>query len=437
MNILIVDQDHCGLPFAMRCQAAKHSVRLWMPPEKGGRKSRIGEGIVQRVDNFKSNMTWADLVVMTDNSRFRDDMEPFFRRGFPIFGCNKAAGDWELDRAVGQKVFEEHGMEVLPFKTFSSYDKAIAYVKKEGRPFVSKPWGGNPDKSMSYVPKTEEDLISMLQAWKRQGIKGEFMLQEMVEGFEMAVGAWIGPGGFAKPINENWEEKRMLNEGLGPNTGEMGTVMRYVRKSKMFEDVLAPLEQALIDVGYVGYVDVNCIVGKDGTPWPLEFTMRFGWPHFNLCMALHEGDPANWMADLLEGKDSLKVSSDVCLGVVMAMGDYPWNNFPPERIEGHPIRGLTKKVSAKTYLSSVMMGEAPVKVGGSVEDRPCIVSAGAYVLVATGTGSTVTDAYEDAYDTVESINWPPHKTYRTDIGMRLEDDLPALQKFGYATGMEF
>ena len=437
MNILIIDQDKVGLPYAMRCLAAGHRVKMWQSLDKGDIKSRVGEGLVDQVASWRPHMGWADLIVLTDNSKHRDELEPYFTKGFPIIGANKRSGELELNREVGQRVLEECGIPTLPFKTFTSYDRAIQYVKSEGRPFVSKPWGGNPDKSLSYVPKTAEDLISQLQTWKRLGLKGEFMLQEMVKGYEMAVGAWFGPGGWSKWKNENWEEKRLMNGGLGPNTGEMGTVMRYTKDSALFDEVLKPCTKVLNELGYVGYVDVNCMEGSDGTPWPLEFTMRFGWPHFNLCMALHKGDPAQWMLDLVNGRDSLECSEDVCVGVVMAMGDYPWDFFDPEKNQGHPIRGLTKSNADRVYLTSARWGTAPCKRDGKIVDEECMVSSGSYVLITTGAGDDVQEAQEEVYGLSKKIYWPPHRIYRTDIGCRLEEDLPKLQAFGFAAGMRY
>ena len=177
MKVLIVDYEKCGLPFAMRCQEAGHDVRHWMPP------TRIGDGVVEKVKGkWEPHMPWADLIFMTDNSKGVKEMTPFFEKGLPIFGPNKAGAELELDRGKGQEIFELHGIEVLPYKTFTNYDKAIDYVKKEGTPFVSKPWGGNPDKDLSYVPKTAEDLVCRLEKWKACGVKPEFMLQEMVTG---------------------------------------------------------------------------------------------------------------------------------------------------------------------------------------------------------------------------------------------------------------
>lgn len=432
MNILVLDTDHCGLPFTLACQQAGHSVRLWMP-----RPTKIGEGLVERPLEWKPSMDWADLIFVTDNSKIGKELEPYFKKHYPIFGPNEAGSKLELDREAGQDCFAEFGIETLPYKVFEDYDEAIAYVEKEGKPFVSKPWGGNPDKDLSYVPKTAEDLVARLQRWKKAGVKGEFLLQEMVKGSEIAVGGWFGPGGWSKWLCENWEEKRLMAGGLGPNTGEMGTVVRYVEKSRLFNEVLEPVTPYLEEIGYVGYIDVNCLVDESGTPWPLEFTCRPGWPLFNIQMAMHRGDPATWMLSLLLGKDTLRVDEDLCVGVVMAMGDFPWDNLPKQDVDGWPIRGLSNKTLPHVALSSVRVGPAPVMKAGKIVEEASIVSAGSYVLIATGQGPTVEKAKEAVYKVCDEIYWPVHRIYRCDIGCRLEEDLKELQKHGFAKGMKY
>ena len=222
MKVLIIDIEVLGLPFAMRCMEAEHEVAVWQPPEKNGKRCEVGDGLVAKVADWRGKMRWADLVIVTGNAKYGSELEPFYRQGFPIVGANQASAAWELDRVVGQKVMQECGLDVLDFKEFSSYDRASDYVRKENKTFVSKPWGGTDDKSLSYVPSSPENLVSRLQKWKQEGIKGKFMLQEMVQGTEMAAGTWFGPGGFSRWINETWEEKRFMPGGYGPNTGEMG-----------------------------------------------------------------------------------------------------------------------------------------------------------------------------------------------------------------------
>jgi len=433
MKVLVIDADKVGLPLGMAAQKAGHTVRLWQPP------CDIGKGLVTKVDAWKPLMGWADLILTTDNSKLINDLEPYFRQHYPIFGCNKEAGEWELDREKGQEILQECNIETLPYEVFSSYDAAIKYVKDTNETYVSKPWGGNPDKSLSYVSKSPADMVFKLQRAKEKGkLQGKLFMQKCVEGgVEMAVGGWFGPGGWSKPINENWEEKRLMNDGKGPNTGEMGTVMRYVEKSKMFRRVLSPVTDRLAETGYCGYVDMNCIVDKAGKPWPLEFTMRFGWPHFNLCMTLHEGDPVDWMGDLLAGKDTLKWKKDICVGVVMAHGDFPWDKLPVSDTTGYPLEGVKKSWLRDLRMTSVMLGEAPVMDGGKVAVKKTYLTAGSYVLVATGLGPTVEAARETVYAIANEITWPSDRIYRTDIGKRLESMLPKLQQHGYAMELKY
>src|SRR5580692_2206812 len=145
--------------------------------------------------------------------------------------------------------------------------------------------------------------VYMLDAWRRRHgrSKGPLMLQQKVKGIEFAVGSWFGPGGFAGGWEENFEHKKLYAGDIGPNCGEMGTVLRYVRRSKLADRLLKPIEEELHRIGYVGCVDVNAIVDEDGNAWPLEFTNRLGWPAWNISQALLESDPVEFLYDLAGG----------------------------------------------------------------------------------------------------------------------------------------
>lgn len=438
MNILFIDPECTALDFALRCQDAGHEVQLWIPKEHSGDPCPVGKGLVPLPDEWQPLMGWADLVLPTTNSKYANDLEPFFKAGYPIVGANKAGAELELDREVGQQVLEECGIECLPNRIFSDYDEAIEYVKKTGLAYVSKPWGGNADKAMTYVSKSAADMVFKLQRWKSEGkLKGQFMLQEKIDGIEMGVGCWFGPGGWSAWIEENWEEKKLMNDGLGCNTGEQGTVMRYVKSSALFDRVLEPVVDYLHEINYVGCVDMNCMVDEEGTPWPLEFTMRFGWPAFNLQTAALKGDPAQWMVDLLNGKDTMRVSEEIIVGVVMTHGDFPYGNFTGKANSGFPIYGITSRNREHLHFQSVMDGVAPMMVGEEVKDVRTLVTAGDYVLVATGLGATVQEARRSVYRTCWAIDWPSNRMFRTDIGERLRFELPKLQEHGFALGMRY
>lgn len=443
MKVLLLDYYGSDgmLDYALRCHDAGHQVRWFF--KRDGRNDSIGKGLLPKeslVNDWRSWMRWADVVVLADNTKYLTEIDAWRKReNIPVVGATVEAARWELDRKIGQGVFKKAGIEVPAFREFSDYDAAIAYVKKEGRAFVSKPSYDEADKSLSYVGKTPADLVYMLQRWKKASkLKGRFILQEKVSGCEMAVGAWFGPHGFSEGWCENWEFKSLMAGDKGPNVGEMGTVVRYVRSSKLADMVLKPLEDALARLDYCGYVDVNCIIDEHGQPWPLEFTMRMGWPTFNIQQSLNKGDPAEWLAALSEGHDVKPWKLGlISTGVVMAIPQFPYGKTAVAEMVGIPIQGLTPQLQRHIHPCGVMAGVAPQDVDGKVVDLPCWMTAADYVLVASGTGATVRQARGKAYKVLDQIKLPASPFWRPDIGLRLKGQLPDIQKHGYARGLIF
>lgn len=438
MKILIIDTSQDGVPFAIKAQERGHLVRVFQPPRTTGEFQLAGKGLILQVREWKPHMKWADLIILTGNSMYADDLEPYYEKGFPIIGANKRAAALELDRALGDRVLNLVGVKTIPFEVFDSIDEAISHVQKTGQTYVCKSWGGIEDKSLSFVSKNAADMVFKLQLCKKQGkMKGKLMLQEKMKGVEMAVAAWFGPGGFSENIREVFEEKKFLNEGLGQNTGEMGTTIRYMKKSKLFDEVLRPCEDYLHGTGYVGNVDVNCMV--DGSrAWPLEFTMRFGWPGYNIESALHVGDEAERLYDLLEGKDTLRVrEGKVSVGIVMAHGDFPNFKWCPEDVAGFPISGVTPAMEPHLWPQWVMLDKAPIMKGDKVVVEDTLCTAGHIPFTVTGIGDTVEEARCAAYKRAWAIDWPSNRMFRTDIGCRLEEGLMKLQLHGFAKGMRY
>ena len=434
MKILIIDRDGSALDFAMRAMAHGHQVKMFVSKYDDGTPNCVGTGFVERIKDWMPWMRWADMTMLTDNTKYLHMLEPFRKLGYPIVGGNPVSAELELDRQKGQQVFQKSGIEILPCKTFTDYDTAEAYVRRTQERYVSKP-SDDADKALSYVAKSPRDMIFMLRRWKKlRKLKTPFILQLFMPGVEMAVGGWFGPNGFSKMFCENWEFKKLMNDDLGVATGEQGTILRYTSTSKLAEKVLKPCAEALHKTGYVGYVDVNCIVSEAGTPFPLEWTMRFGWPTFHIQQALHRGDPATFLADLCDGRDTFEPGTDIAAGVVVSMPDYPYSKITKKEVTGVPIYDVTDRNRDHLHFAEVMQGSAPDDKG---VDQLTPVSCGDYLLVATGTGLRVGSAVRAAYKTVNSLEVPNSIMYRTDIGQRLKKQLPLLHKAGFATGVEF
>ena len=432
MKILFIDQFGFSVDLAVRAKAHGHTIRAYMRNNPDGTRNENGDGMIDKVSDWESHMNWADLIFVTDNTMFIKKLESFRQKGYPIFGCNVEGQRWEQDREYGSAIFERAGIKTIPMQKFKKYEDAIALVlANKNKRYVSKPVGDG-DKSLSYCAKDWRDMVFMLNKWKKENAyDGEFVLQEFHAGSEMAVGGWFGLGGFSKWYLENWEFKKLMSGDFGPATGEQGTVMRYTQKSLLADKVLKPLEDFLHGIGYTGYIDVNCIIDDKGIPWPLEFTTRPGWPLFQIQQALHIGDPVQWMLDMLDGKDTLKVKEDIAVGVVVSQPDYPYNNITKKKNTGYPVFDMCEEDGTKNiHFSEVKMGHCPDDKGNNKE--PCIVTCGSYVLTVSGIGKTVDEAKCAAYKTYKKkVNMINSPMMRDDIGEKLCEMLPELQKNGY------
>ena len=446
MRLLILDSEACSLDLAIRAQLAGHEVKAWFKPHKNGDACAVGNGIVEKVKDFdeikRKWLDWADLIYVPMNDHYISMLEPYRRAGYPIFGANEAAVKWEADRAEGQRIMKKCGLNIIPGEEFHDYDSAIAHVRQLGKAFVSKP-SGEADKAMSYVADTAADLCYMLERWKKNdkyradASKHGFILQEKKLGCEMGVGGWFGPGGWCSYWEEDFEYKKFMDGDVGVNTGEQGTLVRFVKDSKLAQIALEPLTEALREIEYVGCVNVNGCIDEEGEYWPFEFTMRDGWPATHNHCSLHEGDPVQWMLDLVNGKDTRKVRLDECsISVVVTIPEYPYSHMTAKQVEGIPIYGA--RDLEHVHLCEAMMGEAPVQAGDKVVQMPNLVTAGDYVLVVTGTGETITGARRSAYAAVGKIKIPNSPQWRLDIGRsKLVENLPRIQEHGFAAGLSY
>ena len=166
--------------------------------------------------------------------------------------------------------------------------------------------------------------------------------------------------------------------------------------------------------------------------------MRPGWPTFNIQMALHEGDHAQWLLDLWNGKDARNWRmNEVAAGVVVSIPDYPYSHVTRKEVTGVPVYGVKPEDWEHIHPCQMMWGSAPQEINGKIVEAPMMLTAGDYVLVASGAGDTVREARTRAYRTLEHLKAPSSPFWRPDIGMRLKKQLPEIQAKGFATSMEF
>ncbi len=426
MRVLLIEDAADGLlDLALRAQEWGHQV-LYHLSKFDRWKHPTGMGLVERSADWRQHARWADIIICGGNGKWIRELDALRKEGRPVIGGCQEVANLELDRLAGMAAFKKAGIPIPPFRHCRNLKEAMEYVADRDEGCAVKPSGDIADKSTSVVGKTAKEVLWRLSRWQKGGksFPSGLIVQDRVEGVEFAVGGWIGPGGFAAGWEENFEEKRVFASGLGPNSGESGTVMQLTRNSRLANKVLRPFEDWLVKTGYAGNVDVNCIVDPDGNASPLEWTGRFGWPAFNIELALHEGDPIEWLYGLCEGKPPKTRAMDkIAVGVVLAIPPYPNAGAKTDEVVNVPIWGCVPSIEDNLHLVDVMRGT-----------DSDLATSGDYVLVATGTGNVVVEARREAERVLRRLTIPQSPFWRTDIGTRLRRGLPELQAHGFATG---
>ncbi|MBI2140408.1 phosphoribosylamine--glycine ligase, partial [Candidatus Woesearchaeota archaeon] len=242
-------------------------------------EKEVADGLVPKTDNWEKEVEWADIVIFDDTLGFGKHAQRLRKQGKAVIGGTPYTDSLEDDRAFGQEELKSHNVPIIPYESFSSFDDAIAYVKKNPMRYVIKPCGDT-EKHLLFVGEEEDgmDVLRILEAYKKTWAKQikEFQLQRRVMGVEIAVGGFFNGTNFIYPICVNFEHKKLFPGEVGPSTGEMGTLMFFSMPNKFFNDTIKKFEDTLKKENYRGYFDLNCIVNGNGI-YPLEFTARFGY----------------------------------------------------------------------------------------------------------------------------------------------------------------
>lgn len=383
----------------------------------------VGDGFVEKVESWEDHKDWADVLVF-DDSDFGEICEKLRKEGKAVIGGTKYADKLEFDRDFGTEEMKAAGLRTIPSWDFTTFDDAIQFVRENPGRYVVKPNGkAQNEKVLSYVAQEEDgrDMVTMLEHYKKGWATKlkSFQIQKYVAGVEVAVGAFYNGKEFVLPACINFEHKRMMNDDIGPSTGEMGTSCFWSGEIALYRETLAKMRERI--AGYVGYFDINCIANAHGI-WPLEFTPRFGYPTINLQI---EGVLSKWgefLAAQAKGESfALRTKKGFQVAVVIAVPPFPF-------VDPDAFRKFSED-AAVLFRRSLPEGIHPCDIKRLGEEWFLTGNSG-YAMVITGSGSTMDDARREAYNRVKGIH-VPNMFYRTDIGDRWYRDGDLLQTWGY------
>src|SRR5262245_48849216 len=401
-----------------------HDVKYFIRNEE---ERQIADGFVPKSDDWRADVDWADVIVFDDVLGQGAEAERLRQGGKLVVGGTAYSDRLEDDRAFGQQELRSAGVSIIPQRDFTSFDAAIEFVRANPHRDVIKPSGeAQNTKGLLFVGEEEDgrDVLQVLDDYKRAWSDKirEFQLQRRVLGVEVATGAFFNGREFVTPICVNFEHKKLFPGDIGPSTGEMGTAMFWSEPNRIFNATLKKMEPRLSEEGYVGYIDINCIVNANGI-YPLEFTSRFGYPTISIQQeGLHTA-----MGELLHGLAAgtltrLKAKPGFQIGVRIVVPPFPFKD--PERFEA-------------SSRDSVILFKNASRDGIHIEDVKLVngewlvTGTSGVVLIVCGAGPTMRQAQRQAYNRVRNV-MIPNMYYREDIGDRWsEEDSDRLHAWGY------
>ncbi|MBI3336913.1 phosphoribosylamine--glycine ligase [Candidatus Peregrinibacteria bacterium] len=400
-----------------------HEVKYYI---KDPEEKEVSDGFVPKVENWESEIDWADVIVFDDVCGHGKTAQELRNKGKAVIGGTPYTDRLEDDRAFGQEELKNHGVSILSYQEFKDFDEGILYIQQNPGRYVLKPSLGDAPKNLLYVGNEEDgsDVIRILTAYQHawsDRVKSYQLQKKVNSGVEVAVGSFFDGQKFLEPINVNFEHKKLFPGDLGVSTGEMGTSMFWSRPNYLFNATLKKMEPTLQREGYIGYIDINCIVNGQGI-YPLEFTCRFGYPTIFIQADGMQNPIGDFFAALAKGESyPLKTKKGFQVGARIVVPPFPFDD---------------PKTFDSFSKDTAIVFKKPVPEGVHIEDVKLvkeewlITGTAGVVLTVTGTGSTMREAQRQMYYRISNI-LIPNMYYRTDIGDRWFEDNDKLHTWGY------
>ena len=422
INFLFVSLE--GLISDIAWQVVKEGHRVKYFIESPGEKE-IGDGFIEKTDNWENEVDWAEVIIFDDVLGQGTKARKLREEGKHVIGGSSYTDRLEDDRGFGQEEMKKHGIPIIPYRDFTSFDEAMDHVKQHPGKYVIKPSGETQNiKGLLFVGEEDDgrDVIQVLGHYKKAWSDKIplFQLQKRVTGVEVAVGAFFNGKEFLYPINVNFEHKKLFPGNLGPATGEMGTAMFWSEPNRIFNATLKKFESTLAMEKFSGYMDINCIVNNNGI-YPLEWTARFGYPTISIQQEGMTTSLSEFLYDLARGnKPKLKVKSGFQIGVRIVVPPFPFNDIETFNAKSKDAVIIFKKPTEGVHIEDVK----------NINGEWVITGTSGVILIVCGTGQTMKQAQSQAYGRIKNI-LIPSMYYRTDIGDRWFEDSDRLNTWGY------
>lgn len=414
MKILLIGSGGREHSLAWKFAKSERVEKIFVAPGNGGTaKENKCENIdISDIDgllNFALEKQIDLTVVGPEEPLTKGIVDKFKAKDLKVFGPSEKAAMLEGSKSFSKDFMKKYGVKTAQYEVFTEVDKALNYLEECPYPTVVKADGLAAGKGVA-ICENKEEAIDAVKSYMVDdifnGAGQRIVIEEFLEGVEASILS-ITDGNTIIPFISAKDHKQIFDGGKGPNTGGMGVL---APNPYVTEEVLKDFEENIMNrtlVGikeerfdYKGIIFFGVMITKKGS-YLLEYNVRMGDPETQSVLNLMESDLLELIeASLREELKDVKVkwNTGACINVVLASKGYP-GSFT----KGYEIT-IANEIKDKVFLAGAKLEDGILKTNGG------------RVLSVVGVGGTIDEAREDAYKTIEKVNFEG-KYFRKDIGL--------------------
>lgn len=408
---------------------------------KDGPSAKSGQGIVPVTYNQEEWLRWGAMdpqtiyfFDVTENGEIADKLR---KAGRLVINGGTFQDRLELDRTWGENLMKKVGAMCPPTYSFGTISEVIAFLQSNpAQQEGDGGWAWKADKDIgcdtTLVSKDSQQIIDHVEHIRRRfGDSVKCILQEKIKGVAVSTARWWNGIGWVGPYEGTVENKKFLNDNLGPATGcQFNVVWFYwekeprVAQSLQWDRLAAEFRK---NNAAPGIYDINSIFNKKGA-WFLEWTPRLG---IDADITSQRGIThlSRFLEDLVHGRpvDQYFNKKQAYFDVNISVPPYPMQKVQKgykSPAVGVPIRGIDGLTNGMFVMGGMYFDpENGFSVGEPCGNLGFVISS----------GTSMSKTYKKMYDWIKENLVIPDLQYRTDAISVLQKDIDEMAEYGFYT----
>ncbi|MCX8513977.1 MAG: phosphoribosylamine--glycine ligase [Burkholderiales bacterium] len=415
-NILIIGSGGREHALAWKISKSKHVNMIFVAPGNGGTATEknitnINLHTISELITFAKQNDIFFTVVGPEVPLANGIVDEFRAHDLKIWGPTKFCAQLESSKVFSKAFMLANNIPTAKYQSFSDYNSAKNYIAQQNFPLVIKADGLAAGKGVVIANNNTEAINFIQEIFNNNkfGSAGsKVVIEEFIQGVEASFIVMVD-GNNILPMATSQDNKRLLDNDIGPNTGGMGAscpapIVTQSMHQKIINEIIQPVLDGFKKLGhtYTGFLYAGIMIDTKGNPQTLEFNCRFGDPETQPILYRLNSD----LFELIEAGlncqlDQIKAQwfNQFSIGVVIASQGYP-NISRNNDI----IYGLEQ-----------MPANVKIFHAGTKYENNQYLTNGGRVLCVVSMADKLADAQTQVYEAVKKINFNCMQ-YRTDIG---------------------